>query len=396
MRLLYVADGRSPIARAWIGGFVEEGHEVHLVTTYRSEALPGLASMQFLPVALSGRKSRGGSPRGAGGIGVRTRVRQWLGPLTVPWRADRLNGIIEELHPDLVHALRIPFEGMLASWATSEVPLAVSSWGNDFTLHAPSSPLMGWLTQRTLQRADGLHADCERDLRLAGRWGFVHARPAVVLPGNGGVPAPFFNENPSPPPGSPVEELLGGLRPDQPLIVQPRGFRAYVRNDTFFQSLPFVYRVYPEAVVACPDMAGEPLAERWLEGTGEEGELVLLPKLDTDEMAALLARAWMVVSPSEHDGTPNSLLEAMACGAVPVVGDLESLREWVEDGQTGRLVDPGDSVELGLAIVEVLQDPEWRRTAAERNRKMVEERARRPGVMERAQQFYAQVVGTEI
>lgn len=396
MRLLYVADGRSPIARAWISGFLEEEHEVHLVTTYRCEPLPGLASMQFLPVAFSGRKPRGGGQGRAGGIGLRTRVRQWLGPLTVPWRAARLGEVIEQVQPDLVHALRIPFEGMLASWATGQVPLAVSSWGNDFTLHAPSSPLMGWLTQRTLEEADGLHADCERDRRLAERWGFLHSRPAVVLPGNGGVPASFFSDNPSPPPGSPVEKLLGGLDPEQPLIVQPRGFRAYVRNDTFFHSLPFVYRVYPEAVVACADMAGETLPDRWVGGIGAEHELVLLPKLNTDEMAALLARAWVVVSPSEHDGTPNTLLEAMACGAVPVVGDLESLREWIEDGQTGRLVDPGDPVELGLAIVEVLQDPEWRRRAAERNRGLVEQRARRPGVMERAQRFYEQVVGSKI
>ncbi len=396
MRLLYVADGRSPIARAWIEGFVGEGHEVHLGTTYRCEPLEGLASMKFVPVAFSGRKARGGTRRGAAGIGARTRVRQWIGPLTVPWRADRLNGVVERIRPDLVHALRIPFEGMLASWADLGVPLAVSSWGNDFTLHAASSPLMGWLTQRTLQRADGLHADCERDRRLAGRWGFQRARPAVVLPGNGGVPELFFEDEPSPPPGSAVAKLLSELEPEQPLIVQPRGFRAYVRNDTFFQSLPFVYRVYPEAVVACPDMAGEPLAENWLEALDSERKLALLPKLSARGMAALLARASVVVSPTEHDGTPNTVLEAMACGAIPVVGDLESLREWVEDGQSGRLVDPGDSVELGLAIVEVLQDPEWRRRAARRNRELVEQRARRPDVMEQAQRFYEQVAGAGV
>ena len=43
----------------------------------------------------------------------------------------------------------------------------------------------------------------------------------------------------------------------------------------------------------------------------------------------------MTVSPSTHDGTPNTLLEGMACGSFPIVGDLESLREWIEPGLTG-------------------------------------------------------------
>jgi hypothetical protein len=41
-----------------------------------------------------------------------------------------------EIKPDIVHALRIPFEGMLATAAQLPIPLAVTIWGNDLTLHA--------------------------------------------------------------------------------------------------------------------------------------------------------------------------------------------------------------------------------------------------------------------
>ncbi len=34
MRLIFVADGRSPIAINWISGFAAAGHEVHLVSTF--------------------------------------------------------------------------------------------------------------------------------------------------------------------------------------------------------------------------------------------------------------------------------------------------------------------------------------------------------------------------
>ena len=53
---------------------------------------------------------------------------------------------------------------------------------------------------------------------------------------------------------------------------------------------------------------------------------------DPAGMAAVFQGARVAVSPSTHDGTPNTLLEAMSCGSFPVAGDIESLREWIEPG----------------------------------------------------------------
>ncbi len=88
--------------------------------------------------------------------------------------------------------MRIPYEGMLAANADLRVPLVVSVWGNDFTLHAPSTPLMRLHTRRTMRAADALHADCDRDIRLARQWGLDPSKPTLVSPGNGGVHAGYF------------------------------------------------------------------------------------------------------------------------------------------------------------------------------------------------------------
>jgi len=45
MRLLFIADGRSPIALNWISHFVESGHEVHLVSTFPCQQKLDLASL---------------------------------------------------------------------------------------------------------------------------------------------------------------------------------------------------------------------------------------------------------------------------------------------------------------------------------------------------------------
>ncbi len=393
MRLLFVADGRSPIARSWIDPFIQAGDEVHLATTYRCQPLDGLSSLELVPVAFSGLKPAGaGSAGGAAGISWRTKLRHYLGPLTVPKAARKLSRLERRLRPDLVHALRVPFEGMVAASSKLVAPLVISTWGNDFTLHAGGSILMRRHTRSAMEAAEGLHADCRRDLRLAQQWGFEEERPSVVLPGNGGLDPVFLApEAPAVPESSEVAALLEGLAEDVPLIVNPRGFRAYVRNDTFFNSLPLVLQQQPNAIVVCPAMKGEALAEEWVEELGLRANVRLSGRLSQAEMAFLLRRAQLVVSPSEHDGTPNSLLEAMASGAVPIAGDLESIREWIEHGQNGLLIDPADPVALAKAILQALDDESWRERAQVRNRTLMEKKASKKVVFEQAQEFYKQV-----
>src|SRR5687768_8798548 len=158
MRLLFVADGRSPIAQNWIRYFVERGDEVHLASTFahpEGVSFP-LKGFEVIPVAFSELKKATQRPGTAPArtVGLRTAIRQWFGPLTIRRAAHRLRGFIERVKPDLVHAMRIPYEGMLAADACTGVPLVISIWGNDFTLHAPSTRLMSHYTHWTMQVAD--------------------------------------------------------------------------------------------------------------------------------------------------------------------------------------------------------------------------------------------------
>jgi hypothetical protein len=382
MRLLFVADGRSPIALNWIRYFVERGDEVHLASTFACAPHLRLASLRIVPVAFSGSASKGqastGRPSGRG-LGLRSAIRHWLGPLTVRRAAGTLRRVTEDLQPDLVHAMRIPFEGMLAADAYAGCPLLISIWGNDFTLHASSGGMMSHYTSWTMQVADAVHADCRRDIRLARQWGLDPSRPTLVTPGNGGVRTDVFH-----PALQPVAE---------PVVINPRGFRAYVRNDTFFRSIPLVLERRPETRFLCLAMAGEKQAQRWLEDLGIAASAELLPLLPRPQVADLFREAQVAVSPSIHDGTPNTLLEAMACGCFPVAGDLESIREWITHGVNGLLVDPSDPRALADAILLALEGADLRARAAELNRKLVEERAEYGKVMGEAEEFYRKVIG---
>jgi glycosyltransferase involved in cell wall biosynthesis len=178
------------------------------------------------------------------------------------------------------------------------------------------------------------------------------------------------------------------------LVVNPRGFRAYVRSDTFFKAIPHVLAERPDAQFACVAMAGKPVAEAWVSNLRVQASVTLLGRLAPGDMARLLKRGDIMASLTEHDGTPNTLLEAMACEALPVVGELASVAEWIEDGVNGRLVDAGDARATAQAIVDAIEQSQWRDQAVKRNRARILETATRPAIQDKALRFYKEVLAS--
>ncbi len=82
----------------------------------------------------------------------------------------------------------------------------------------------------------------------------------------------------------------------------------------------------------------------------------------------------------------------MACGCFPVAGDIESIREWLMDGENSLLVDPGNSATLATAILRGIEDTEFRHRAVAANLEMIRQRANFETVMVQARKFYAEVL----
>jgi glycosyltransferase involved in cell wall biosynthesis len=405
MKLLIVADGRSPITLNWIRYFTDKDHTVFLVSTYPCSAKDLNIDVSIIPVAYSQITSRkiqsshdpfSDMPSLFQNIPIkkittpkiRTVLRQWLSFITIPVAARQLRQEINQFEPDLVHAMRIPYEGMLATNANPHCPLLISVWGNDFTLHAVSNPWMRYQTRKVIHRADALHTDCWRDLHLAHNWGFSYDKPSMVLPSGGGVRRDIFY------PPRIVNDKIDGERNDDnsSIVINPRGFRAYVRNDIFFKAIPLVLEKVPDVHFICPGMLGEHQAVRWITELKIANFVTLLPIQEQMQMGELFRSAQVTVSPTIHDGTPNSLLESLACGCFPVAGDLESIREWITSGINGLLVNPNSVQDLADAIIRGITQTEFRNRAAEINARLISEKADHLRVMEKAENFYYGII----
>src|SRR5882762_5326031 len=122
IRVCFFVDARSPIACGWIKSVAAAGVEAHVISTFPADStgLP-VRSFHVVPVAFSGlaqgrtEEGSGRAPR-LGGVRLRgswaslalNTVRRWVGPLDVFRHVRRVRRILDEIRPDLVHAMRIP------------------------------------------------------------------------------------------------------------------------------------------------------------------------------------------------------------------------------------------------------------------------------------------------
>ena len=108
-----------------------------------------------------------------------------------------------------------------------------------------------------------------------------------------------------------------------------------------------------------------------IDAVGINEHLVFLHDVADKRLPALYNHALALITPSFYEGFGMPALEAMACGAVPIVSNVSSLPEIT--GGVGLLVDPHDDMTIAAAMQRVLADSAWRA----RQTQLAVERARR-------------------
>jgi L-malate glycosyltransferase len=126
-------------------------------------------------------------------------------------------------------------------------------------------------------------------------------------------------------------------------------------------------------------LAGDgPLREEFLREIHANGlqDVVYMPgQIDRAQTAAYLQAADIYLSCAPSDGSSVSLLEAMACGAIPIVSDAPGNREWLTM-QSGWLVPARQPRRFSEAIESAFAtDQSVRTEMAKTNRRQVESRA---------------------
>lgn len=175
--------------------------------------------------------------------------------------------------------------------------------------------------------------------------------------------------------GVDVAEYSVAPLPDKPCflliarLLGDKGVREYA------QAAQLVKAVYPKAVfrlVGWIDDNPDAITQRELDQWVDSGLLEFLGRLD--DVRPAISDCSVYVLPSYREGTPRTVLEAMAMGRAVITTDAPGCRETVVDGDNGFLVPVKDVNALADAMMKMVATPGLAASMGERARRIAEEK----------------------
>jgi glycosyltransferase involved in cell wall biosynthesis len=152
-------------------------------------------------------------------------------------------------------------------------------------------------------------------------------------------------------------------------LLGDKGVREYV------EAARKVRAQHPEAsfsLVGWIDGNPDAIAQGELDAWVNEGAIRYLGRMD--DVRPALAACSVYVLPSYREGTPRTVLEAMAMGRPVITTDAPGCRETVKDGDNGFLV-PVKSVDaLAEAMLRFIREPALREAMGRRSREVAEDK----------------------
>lgn len=317
------------------------------------------------------------SPRGFRNAVLQPPVPRFLpGFLRYPLAVPFVRKVIRSYRPDLVNAHFLPNYGMIAALAGKK-PWILSAWGSDIMLLPEKSFFHMWRTRFVLRRASFMTSDARV---MTSRLLELGCDPGRIVTVPYGVETAIFNDR------GRVDSEKG------PRILSNRKLERVYNIETVIEAFPLIEEVLPDAsllILGSGSMAGALEARaRRLACRG----ISFSNQVDHEKVPDLLRSSDIFVSMALSDTTSVSLLEAMACGAFPIVSDIPANREWVRDGENGLLVQPRDPGALARAVREAWGNADLRERARRMNATIIRERAEWRANMKKVEALFERAV----
>ena len=360
MRLAFLGWADHVHVQRWAGYFAKSGHRVHLLNLgSEAETVRGATSAD---------------------LWARQRGSRWVG--------SEIRARLLLFRPDVLHA-HWGYFGYFA-YLSRVRPYGVTVWGSDIYHLGELSSQNREETRCGLKNAAFVTCDSEHLREHVVQMGVPHSRVHIV---QWGVDTDLFR------PDRETCDLRSklGIREQQTVVFSPRQLDPVYRIEVVLRAFQALAQVRPDCVLlqkyykSTPEDVARLRAEA--RKLGIETKVRWIGRLHYHEIADLYALSDIVVSVAATDGTPISVLEAMATGLPVVVTQLPSVLEWVADGSNGLTVPVGDAGALTEALLALVDDHARRMFMGRTNRALVVERASQQAHMERMLSVYAQVAG---
>lgn len=315
-------------------------------------------------------------------------------PLPVPrsvsprkWLAE----IIQEWQPDIIHTAGLDPAGFYYFQTREEFSLAgTGKWilqlrgGSDLTL-SRLQPDSQKRISAVMNAADQIISDNRINIRYASEMGIDESRFASVcpVPGTGGID---------------VDSQVSTAR-EKPslrrLILWPKAYEStWSKALPVFEALKLCWKSIQPCTIHLLSMT-DPDTRAWFYTLPEQirENCIVHDRIPRSEVLSLTGQARVMLIPSLVDGVPNTLYEAMASGAFPIVSPLDTIRPVVENEKNVLFARNLYPEEIEAALTRAMCDDQLVDEAGQNNLELVRKIADRSKIKPRMIAFYEDLAG---
>ena len=314
---------------------------------------------------------------------VTTLLRQPWTPGPLIERA--LARIIRQWQPDIIHTLGMESGGELYFDMRRKYALnGIGKWilqtrgGSDLALRRFDPELRPRISE-VLRSCDLLLSDNQQNYCIAREMGVREDQFASIapVPGTGGIDVDGLQARRREPPSQ------------SRLILWPKAYECpWSKALPVFEAL----KICGEKIQPCEIhiLATTPETLRWypaLPATTRE-RCHIEGRVPRERVFDLMARARVMLAPSLVDGVPNSMYEAMAAGALPIVSPLETIQPVVENERNVLFARNLYPHEIADALIRAMTDDQLVDSIAAQNLPLVHRIANRSTIRPLVVAFY--------
>ncbi len=302
-------------------------------------------------------------------------------------RARWLADVIRQWQPDIIHTLGFfDDQGGLFYYETRESfgLQGIGKWilqtrgGSDLALRR-HNPELALVIRKAFNACHQIISDNSANIRYAQDLGIEPDKFAgiVPVPGTGGVN---------------VEELSQNIWPPsqrERIILWPKAYESqWSKALPVLEAIQLAWdRIQPCEVYM---LAMTPDVREWFLALPEpiRQHCHIDERIVRAEVLSLMTRARVLLIPSLIDGIPNSLYEAMAAGAFPIVSPIETIQPIVANEKNVLFARNLYPEEIANALLRAMNDDKLVDDAAGRNLQLVHRIANRGTIAPQVVQYY--------
>lgn len=301
---------------------------------------------------------------------------RWLAQVVRRWR------------PQIVHTLGLDQAGELYYHARRKYRLeGIGKWvlqtrgGSDLAL-AHLNPERSVKIGEVLRACDQLLSDNTENFRIARAMGVRDEQLSRIgtVPGTGGID---------------VDALANqwrGAPSSRRMILLPKVYETpWGKALPMFEALKLCWEQIQPCEVRMLTLHPEMRMWYWTLPAAIRESCHTYERLPRARVLEMMPEARVMLAPSLVDGTPNSMFEAMASGALPIVSPLDTIRPVVEDERNVLFARNLYPQEIAAALTRALNDDALVDAAGQRNLELVRRIANRAEIRRRVIGFYEEL-----